>query len=57
MQISVRKIVRSFDLAEYAEEYRDQHAVFWVWVNPPRRLLAEYDRAAAERKAGWWSKR
>jgi hypothetical protein len=41
MQINIPKIVKPLDLVDYAPEMAG--AVFQVWVNPPRKLLEDYD--------------
>ncbi len=39
MEINIPKLVRPLALSAYAEELAE--AVLWVWINPPRSLLAE----------------
>lgn len=48
MRISIPRIVRKIDLAEYAPElvHPDGKPVLvWVWVNPPRDLMDQRRRA------------
>lgn len=45
MQIKLPKIIRQLKIAEYAEEAQEE---IQVWVNPPAKLLQEYDQTIAQ---------
>lgn len=45
MKFEIPRITRALNLAEYAPEW--QSLAIHVWVNPPMKLLQEYDQALA----------
>lgn len=59
MKIEVPRIYRPIELGEYAEELKGEQ--LHVWVNPPRRLLAEYAAILKhvlkqEPRPRWWDR-
>jgi hypothetical protein len=49
MRIDIPKILRAIRLADYAAEFGE--AIVWVWVNPPRARLLEYENIRARAQA------